>query len=179
MSHRLPFRIVATGAVLFALLSISAPHAYAACANTLIDDNGQPFCADSAPATSAATPSPTPGGSNLNANTTASPGSNLNSNTTNPASGGNTSGTLLVNPLKGITSLPDLLKAVLGAIMEIGTIVLILALVWVGFSFVRAQGNPEELKKARSALVWTIIGGAILLGAQALSDVIQSTVNNL
>lgn len=96
----------------------------------------------------------------------------------NPPSGA-ASGNLLVNPLKSIDSLPELLQALLGGLVEIGTIVLILALVWVGFSFVRAQGKPEELKKARSALVWTIIGGGILLGAQAISNLIQSTVSSL
>jgi hypothetical protein len=96
-----------------------------------------------------------------------------------PTASGDTSGTLLVNPLKNITSLPALLDAIIKAIVEIGTIVLILALIWVGFSFVRAQGNPTEIAKARSALVWTIIGGAILLGAQALSTVIQSTAQGL
>ena len=90
-----------------------------------------------------------------------------------------TGGTLLVNPLKNIDSLPDLLKVVLNAIVELGTIVLILAFVWVGFSFVKAQGKPEELTKARSAFVWTIIGGAILLGAASIAAVIESTVQGL
>lgn len=95
---------------------------------------------------------------------------------TSPAS---SNGTGLVNPLKNITDLPTLLKAILGALVDIGTVVLILAFIWIGFMFVRAQGKPEELKKARSAFVWTIIGGLILLGAQAISMVIQSTVSNL
>lgn len=84
----------------------------------------------------------------------------------------------LINPL-GVSSLPALLNVVLAALVQIGGIVLVIAFVWVGFSFVIAQGKPEALKKARSALVWTIIGAAILLGAQALSTVIQSTVNAL
>lgn len=84
-----------------------------------------------------------------------------------------------MNPFKGITSLPQLLKAIISAMIELGSVVLVLALVWVGFSFVRAQGNPAALEKARSALIWTIIGGAILLGTQLISDVIQSTVQNL
>jgi hypothetical protein len=88
-------------------------------------------------------------------------------------------GNFLINPLKNINSLSDLLEAIIGALTDIGTIVLVLAFVWVGFSFVRAQGKPAELEKAKSALIWTIIGGAILLGAKAISLVIQSTVQSL
>ena len=86
--------------------------------------------------------------------------------------------TFLVNPLK-IDSLPALLNTVVDAVLELGVIVLILAFVWVGFSFVRAQGNPEALKKARAAFFWTIVGGAILLGAKAIADLINATVQSL
>ncbi len=52
-------------------------------------------------------------------------------------------------------------------------------LVYVGFLFVAAQGNEEKIRSARSALVWTLIGGLILLGATAISKVIQATANTL
>lgn len=171
MKLRFPFQLAALSFLFMAIFSMNAPSAFALiCPNgtpALLDTNDSEYC-----------PASASGGSNLNTNTTNSPGSNLNTNMSNQATGDN-SGTLLVNPLKNITSLSDLLDAVLKAILEIGTIVLILALIWVGFSFVRAQGNPKALAQARSALVWTIIGGAILLGAEALSAVIQSTVSNL
>lgn len=82
------------------------------------------------------------------------------------------------NPLK-VDSLTALLQLVLKAVVYLGTIALTLALIWVGFMFVMARGNAEKLSTARSALVWTIIGGLILLGAQAIGLVIQSTVNTL
>lgn len=85
----------------------------------------------------------------------------------------------LVNPLQNIDSFPDLLNAIIGAIVDIGFIVLILMLVFVGFKFVAAQGREEELRNARSALVWTVIGGLILLGAEAISLVVQSTAEAL
>ena len=82
----------------------------------------------------------------------------------------------LENPLNGIDSLPDLLRAVLKAVVELGTLLLIFAIVYCGFLFVKAQGNPEEIKSARTALMWTVIGGLILLGAETISIVIQNTV---
>jgi hypothetical protein len=98
-----------------------------------------------------------------------------NTGTTNSMS----QGQVLANPLQSINSLDDLLKAILAAIVKLGAILLTVALVWVGFLFVKAQGNPGEIKTARSALIYTLIGGLILLGAQAISLVIQSTVSAL
>lgn len=93
--------------------------------------------------------------------------------------GGGQPGMGLVNPLQNIDSFPDLLAAILGAVVQIGFMLLILMLVFVGFKFVAAQGKEEELRNARSALVWTVIGGLILLGAEAISLVIQSTAEAL
>lgn len=85
----------------------------------------------------------------------------------------------LTNPLNSINSLPDLLDAILKAVVQIGSIILVLALVYVGFQFVVAQGNEEKLKSARSALMWTVIGGLVLLGAQVIESVILTTVKAL
>jgi hypothetical protein len=52
-------------------------------------------------------------------------------------------------------------------------------IVYVGFLFVAAQGNEEKIRSARSALVWTVIGGLILLGAKAIALVIEQTVSTL
>jgi len=85
----------------------------------------------------------------------------------------------LVNPLNGVDSLPEFLRAILGGVIQIGTIILIMMLVYVGFLFVAARGNAEKLQSAKSALVWTVIGGLILLGAEAIQLVIEGTVNSL
>lgn len=85
----------------------------------------------------------------------------------------------LVNPLKDVETLPDFLKAILAGIVQIGTIILIMMLVYVGFLFVAARGNAEKLQSAKSALVWTVIGGLILLGATSIQLVIEGTVKSL
>lgn len=84
----------------------------------------------------------------------------------------------LDNPLR-TDSLEGLLVIVLKAVVQIGTILLVLALVWVGFLFVMAQGSEEKIREARSAFVWTVIGGMLLLGATAISEVIKATVQTL
>ena len=52
-------------------------------------------------------------------------------------------------------------------------------IIWVGFMFVAAQGNSEKISKARTALLWTIIGGLILIGAQAIALLVQATASSL
>ncbi len=115
-------------------------------------------------ATRAVTPVGTPGGSLTPAGTPSASA---------PSGGG------LTNPLNSIDSLPDFLNAILGAVVQLGTIVLTLALIYVGFLFVKAQGKEEEIKNARNALMWTVIGGLVLLGAQTIGMVIASTVESL
>ena len=87
--------------------------------------------------------------------------------------------TQLVNPLNGVDSLPAFLDLILKAVVQLGSVVLVLMLVYTGFLFVTAQGAEEKLSNARNALLWTVIGGLILLGASAISAVIQDTVSNL
>jgi len=106
-----------------------------------------------------------PGGTN--------PGGGIGGGTNPGPSGG------LTNPLKDIDTLPQFLNAILGGIVQIGTIVLIMMLVYVGFLFVAARGNAEKIQGAKSALLWTVIGGLILLGATAIQLVIEGTVNSL
>lgn len=97
-----------------------------------------------------------------------------------PSSGNcnqSSSGTL-ANPLK-FCSLNELLDGVLKAVIELGSIILTIALIYTGFLFVAARGNEEKISKAKTALMYTIIGGLIILGATAIKEVISSTVTSL
>jgi hypothetical protein len=74
----------------------------------------------------------------------------------------------LYNPL-GETDVWTLVLKILGFLIQIGAIVIVFMLVYIGFLFVTAQGDPGKLKTARSALLWTVIGALVLLGAQAIT----------
>lgn len=84
-----------------------------------------------------------------------------------------------MNPLQGGTSLESFLNTILSFVIRIGAIIVVLMLVYVGYLFVVARGAPGEIEAAKKALLWTIIGALILLGAQAISLGIQSTVQAL
>ena len=82
------------------------------------------------------------------------------------------------NPLKS-DSIKDVLTSFFDIIIELGAIAVTLAIIYSGFLFVMAQGKPEDLKKARTIFYWTIIGGLVLLGAQVISSIIQTTIKQL
>lgn len=85
----------------------------------------------------------------------------------------------LINPLRGGASLESFLLGILEIIIQIGTIIVILMLVYVGYLFVAAQGREEKIREARDALLWTLIGALILLGSQAIAWGIKATVDAL
>lgn len=80
------------------------------------------------------------------------------------------------NPLGSISSFSDFVSAILGIVVSIGVPVAVLAIIFSGFLFVTAQGNEEKLKTAKSAFLWSVIGTAILLGAWAISQAIDTTI---
>jgi len=106
----------------------------------------------------------------------APPGVNTSPGSISP--GVNTSGDIiLTNPLgPSATNLPEFLNSILTFVVQLGTIAIIITLVYVGYLFVAARGAPAELSKAKSALLYTIIGALILLGAQVIAMGIQATV---
>ena len=86
-------------------------------------------------------------------------------------------GGTIPNPLKTGGTLLSLLAAILNQIiMPVAAVAVVVWIIWAGFSYLRAQGKPEEIKKANQRLLWSLIGAGILLGAAGISAVIQSTV---
>ena len=88
---------------------------------------------------------------------------------------GSDASTKIVNPIKS-TTLVDLIKTILEGIIKIGMPVIVLAIIYSGFLFVSARGKPEKLEEAKKALLYTLIGAAILLGSWAIAQLISDTV---
>lgn len=95
------------------------------------------------------------------------------------ADGSGTPGSSSLNPLGGTKTLKDLVLNVIKLFIQIAIPVTALAIVYIGFWFVSAQGNPGEINKAKDALMWTLAGFAILIAAGAIVDMIQTTVTGL
>lgn len=85
----------------------------------------------------------------------------------------------ICNPLPNINSLSGLIKIILEGLLKIGIPIIALAVIYCGFLFVSARGKPEEITKAKDALLYTLIGAAILLGSWAIAQLISNTVTGL
>lgn len=84
----------------------------------------------------------------------------------------------LVDPL-GVKNFCDLVRSLLNIVLAIGVPVAVLFLVWSGFRFILARGNPTELGIARKNFYFVIIGIAIFLGAWTLATIISATIQTL
>jgi hypothetical protein len=73
----------------------------------------------------------------------------------------------------------ELLALVLKVIVSIGLPIIVIAIIWVGFKYVLAQGNDKKISEAHAAFKWVMIGAAIVLGSQAIVSIIQNTVNKV
>lgn len=86
-----------------------------------------------------------------------------------------TSITTIKNPLRS-DDIQGILLNIMDLVSVVGGIIVVLFIIYSGFKFVAARGNPEELKTAKNIFYATIIGGAILLGARIIADVVVNTV---
>lgn len=96
--------------------------------------------------------------------------------------GGNPGGTTggLTNPLKDINSIYDLIEKILSNIvLPIGSVVVVILVIYSGFLFVTAQGNESKLETARRNFLYVLIGAAILLGSWAIALAIKGTLCNI
>ncbi len=85
----------------------------------------------------------------------------------------------ITNPIPNVPTVQKFIEVFLQGVLKIGFPVVAFALIYCGFLFVKAQGKPEELTKAKDALLYTLIGAAILLGSWAIAILIADTVLTL
>jgi len=86
------------------------------------------------------------------------------------------SGVKLENPL-GNKTLTQFLEEILKVIMIFAVPLIVFMIIYAGFLFVMDRGSDKNLAQAKRALLFAIIGGVLILGAQALLVVIQGTVD--
>lgn len=84
----------------------------------------------------------------------------------------------LQNPTK-FDTFSQLAAQVTKTAVEILLPFVVLAFIWSGFLFVRAQGNQKELEDAKTAIKWSIIGAFILMGAWGFATIISDTLTTL
>ncbi len=84
----------------------------------------------------------------------------------------------LDNPLK-VNSITEVIELLIQIALRLAYIVAVLAIMYSGFLFVKAQGNEDEISKAKGIFWNTIIGVALIFGANILVNIIMATINSL
>lgn len=84
----------------------------------------------------------------------------------------------LMNPLRAST-IQEFLLQIIQILIVFATPVIVVFIMYAGFLFVTARGNESQISDAKHALTWAVVGGVVLLGAQMIITVIQSTVTAL
>ncbi len=109
-----------------------------------------------------------------------------NTSNESPGVGNTTIGVKINNPFNcGTTAADDcnimtLIKAILNnIIMPIAAVGVVIWIIWAGFTFIQAQGNPKAIEEAKQRLLWSLIGAGILLGAAGISAVVENTVKSV
>jgi hypothetical protein len=77
------------------------------------------------------------------------------------------------------STIPNFISGFLKVVVLIALPIISLFMVYSGFLFVKARGNPEQLKQARANFVYVIIGSIFILGAWVFATLIGGTVGEL
>lgn len=75
--------------------------------------------------------------------------------------------------LSGITSIQDLFAKIIVFITPLVMLFAGVMIIWSGFLFVTAQGDPTAITKAKQNFIWTVTGVAIVLASGAIVDYVS------
>lgn len=87
----------------------------------------------------------------------------------------------LRNPLEGggISTIPQFISSALKVMVMVALPIITLFFVYSGFLFVLAQGNQEQLSKAKTNFVYVVIGAILILGAWVFASLLGGTISEL
>lgn len=86
--------------------------------------------------------------------------------------------TKITNPLRA-DSITGLIADILDAVLILAVPVIVLFIIYAGFLFVTAGGDEQQIETAKTTALYTLIGAAIILGAELISNVLAQTAANL
>ncbi len=84
----------------------------------------------------------------------------------------------LQNPLN-VSGVSDFVALVLKVMVMVALPIITLFIVYSGFLFISAQGNEEKLGKAKTNLLYVLIGSILILGAWVIATMIGGTVSQI
>lgn len=85
----------------------------------------------------------------------------------------------ITNPLGANTDIRIFLLKLLDVIQLIAAPIIVLAIIYAGFMFITAQGKSDKLNEAKKALLYVVIGAAVIIGAEVIGVVIENTIEEI
>ena len=81
----------------------------------------------------------------------------------------------LRNPLS-IDTIQGLLTTLLEIVVIIATPIIVFFVIYSGFLYVTAQGNPAKIQEATRSLTYAVIGAVLVVGASAIALIVKNLV---
>ncbi|PID83359.1 hypothetical protein CSB11_01030 [Candidatus Campbellbacteria bacterium] len=76
-----------------------------------------------------------------------------------------------------VGSLVDLLKIIIKGVTYVSIPILVLAFIYSGFMFIKAQGDTNELGRAKKILITTVVAAMLILGSNVILTMISDTAD--
>ncbi len=76
-------------------------------------------------------------------------------------------------------SVSDFISAVLRAVVYLSMPIIALFIMYAGFKYILARGNPGAIDEAHKNFMYVIIGAMLILGAWVLATLIGGTISQL
>lgn len=85
----------------------------------------------------------------------------------------------LANPLSSkFNTVGGLINSLMEIFSYVAVIIAVLALIWVGFQFIMAQGNSDRISELKTWFYYIIIGTAIILASRLIVSVVINTLES-
>jgi len=78
------------------------------------------------------------------------------------------------NPLGKTSTINDLLLNIVGFLIVLAIPISMILVVYAGFLYITSAGNEEKVKKAQKALIWALVGFAVVLIARSVPTIITN-----
>ncbi|MFY9492911.1 MAG: hypothetical protein WAP55_00260 [Minisyncoccia bacterium] len=82
----------------------------------------------------------------------------------------------ITNPLQGINSIPDVIDRIINFLAVLAAPIAVLMLVYAAYLFVLAGTSPDNVKKAKSIILYVVVGLVVLGLSKAIVYVTCSVI---
>ena len=83
---------------------------------------------------------------------------------------------VITNPLQGINSIPDVIDRIINFLAVLAAPIAVLMLVYAAYLFVLAGTSPDNVKKAKSIILYVVVGLVVLGLSKAIVYVTCSVI---